>query len=148
MNRKLYYVDTCIWLNLLKKEGDATKGVPYWKIAEDFFQSCFSSSDKEILCSVIVVRELELQLNTRDYYCFLEVINKKNIKIVAALEEDKRCARKLESFYNFTISYYGLLHMTIAKRWTATLITRDKLLLQKSKENNIFACRPEDLSVC
>lgn len=148
MDKKLYYVDTCIWLNLLKKEGDETKGIPYWKIAEDFFKSCFSSTDKKILCSGIVIRELELHLNARDYHFFLDLIHKKNVTIVAILQDDKQSARKLESLYNFTISFYDLVHMNTAKRWNATLITRDKLLLQISKENSVFSCKPEDLRIC
>jgi len=31
-----YYVDTSIWLNFFKKEGDPTKGVPYWQLAKAF----------------------------------------------------------------------------------------------------------------
>ena len=38
MTQKTYYVDSCIWLNLFKKEGDTTKGTPYWKLAKDFLE--------------------------------------------------------------------------------------------------------------
>jgi len=34
----LYYVDSCIWLNLFKKEGDVAKGVPYWEITKKFIE--------------------------------------------------------------------------------------------------------------
>lgn len=36
---KRFYLDTCIWMNLFKKEGNPEKGVPYWKIAKEFINN-------------------------------------------------------------------------------------------------------------
>jgi len=47
-----YYLDSCIWLNLLKKEGDASKGKPYWQIAKDFIDNL--QDDAEIAYSKLV----------------------------------------------------------------------------------------------
>ncbi len=43
---KEYYVETCIWLNFFKKEGDATKGIPYWKLARDFVDQVGDRNEK------------------------------------------------------------------------------------------------------
>ncbi len=145
--KKYLYVDTCIWLNLFKKEGNVTKGVPYWKIAEDFFQCVFSSFSSEILTSGIVTREAEIQLLESQYNSFLDFLEQHTVKIVTVLDEDKKNARKLESSYNFTAGFYDLLHLCIAKRLGAVLVTRDKGLLLLCKENNVVACRPEELEV-
>ena len=58
MVQKSFYIDTCIWLNLFKKEGDPSKGVPYWKIAEDFIDAIMFSQDKEIIYSGFVKLKL------------------------------------------------------------------------------------------
>ena len=58
MAQKTYYVDSCIWLNLFKKEGDPTKGVPYWQLAKDFLKQ-----NNQIIISTIVLKELSYKLN-------------------------------------------------------------------------------------
>ncbi|MBI5072415.1 hypothetical protein HZA99_01210 [Candidatus Woesearchaeota archaeon] len=60
--RKYMYVDTCIWLNLFKKEGDATKEIPYWKIAEEFFAQARRTQEIKVFVSTIVFRELSYKL--------------------------------------------------------------------------------------
>jgi predicted nucleic acid-binding protein len=55
--KKKYYLDTNIWLNLFKKEGDLRKGVPYWKIAKDFIQKVDENEDT-IIVSTIVLKEI------------------------------------------------------------------------------------------
>jgi len=36
--KKRYYIDTCIWLNLFKKEVDSKSGIQYWKFAKDLIE--------------------------------------------------------------------------------------------------------------
>ena len=43
--KKEYYIDSCIWLNMFKNEGDSSKGVPYWKIAKEFIGT-FTANEK------------------------------------------------------------------------------------------------------
>ena len=62
MNTKEYYLDSCIWLNLFKKEGDPAKGVPYWKLAQDFVKQAEGNGDL-IFVSTIVLKELTFKLN-------------------------------------------------------------------------------------
>ena len=61
-----YYIDTCIWLNLLKKEGDPAKGVPYWKIAQDFLERVLFFGH-EVAYSGIILRELQIHLGDGEY---------------------------------------------------------------------------------
>lgn len=62
MSQKSFYVDSCIWLNLFKKEGDSNKGVPFWKIAEDFVRKVMFSEDEEIVYSGLVLREIRFKI--------------------------------------------------------------------------------------
>lgn len=142
-----YYLDTSIWLNLFKKEGDETKGKPYWMIADEFVKGVILSENKEILFSSVVLRELQINLLPEDYrerenYLY------RNPKFsdVAILQEDKAEARKLESKYNFDISFYDLVHLVVSKRLNAILLTRDRKLLEIARDNDVDARKPEDLS--
>lgn len=137
----LYYVDTCIWINLFQKEGDPTKGKPYWEIAGDFILK----HKQEIIYSGIVLRELEINLNRNEFYNRKQFLERSNFQRVSTIEEDKQKARKLESFYEFTISFYDLVHIMIAKRIGAILITRDRQLLKVAEENGIIARKPENI---
>lgn len=140
-----FYIDTCIWLNLFKKEGDENKGFPYWKIAQDFIERVMFSNDKIIIYSGVILRELQIKLSEKEYNKkrdFFE--NEPKLIKVEVLQEDKINARKLESKYNFEISFYDLIHISIVKRLNIILVTRDKQLINIAKENNVCAKRPEE----
>ncbi len=143
-----YYVDTCIWLNLLKKEGDPAKGVPYWKLARDFIESVLCSEQGLIVYSDIVLRELKLKLEEHKYHdaTKLFVREPKCIR-VDVTAEDKAIARKLESHYDFTISFYDMAHLALCKRLSCALVTRDKQLAEIARENGVKANRPEEITI-
>ena len=143
---KAFYVDTCIWLNFFQKEGDESKGIPYWKLAEDFLDKVMFSESNIIIYSDIVLKELQIILSEKEYKearKFLE--NEFKFQWVKILIEDRNEARKLESKYNFEISFYDLIHIAISKRLSFILITRDKQLIDIAKENNIEVKKPEEL---
>jgi len=142
-----YYVDTCIWLNLFKKEGDPTKGKPYWQMAEEFLKKAILTENCHVFYSAIVLRELQLKLSKEEFE-LKERQMKAEPKFIEidALTSDKIETRKLESHYDFQISYYDLLHLTIAKRLNAVLITRDKQLIYAAQEQSIIARKPEDIT--
>ncbi len=88
-----FYVDTCIWINLFKKEGIGN--YPYWKIAKDFLESIEKSKDKEIIISTVVIKELQFRLDLTTYtitHNFLRDI----CTFITPTEEDYVYARKLE----------------------------------------------------
>lgn len=141
-----FYLDSCIWLNLFKKEGDPTKGVPYWKIAEKFIEQVMFSEDKEIIYSELILREIKFSLNNEKLFKekLLFLKGEKKFKFVEVIEEDKILARKLESKSNFEISFYDCLHIAICKRLNFILITRDSLLINFAKDF-IEVQKPENL---
>ena len=146
MAQKSFYVDACIWLNLFKKEGDPTKGSPYWKIAKDFIENIIFSEDKEIFYSGFVLREMQLKLNNDKLYNEKHTFIREEPKFIfiKAIQEDKVLARKLESESEFEISFYDCLHISICKRTNSVLITRDNKLIEFAKDY-IEVQKPEDL---
>jgi predicted nucleic acid-binding protein len=139
---KRYYLDTCIWLNLFKKEGDSTKGAPYWKIAKDFLEQI--KSDEKVIVSTIVLKELIFTAG--DKFELIKSFFKASefIEIIKTVPEDYDFARKLENEDRLRISFYDYLHIAIAKRINALLITRDKDLITKANKL-IQANKPEEL---
>ena len=49
-----YYVDSCIWLNLLNREQNKVHGTPVWKIAKEFLKQ----HQGKIIISDVVFREI------------------------------------------------------------------------------------------
>ena len=139
MAQRAYYVDSCIWLNLFKKEGDSTKGVPYWQLAKIFLEK-----DNEIIVSTIVLKELSYKLENKFEVVKQFFKNNNFIKIIKTNSEDYDLARKYEDEEEFKISFYDYLHVAIAKRLNIPLITRDKDLITFANKH-IEVSKPEDL---
>ncbi|MDD5649872.1 MAG: PIN domain-containing protein [Candidatus Nanoarchaeia archaeon] len=141
-----FYIDSCIWLNLFKKEGDPSKGKPYWEIAEGFIEKVMFSENKEIIYSDLVLKEIKFNLNNeilfKEKLLFLK--REEKFKFIKMVEEDKIFARKLESKSDFTISFYDCLHIAICKRLNFILITRDNLLIDFASDY-IKVQKPENL---
>jgi predicted nucleic acid-binding protein len=135
MEHESYYLDTCIWLNLFFKEGDESKGIPYWKIAEDFIKR-----DVHIIVSTINLKEIELKMDLKPA---LFLFRKRSITPFRTENEDYTLARKFEN-QDKTLSFYDYLHVAIALRRKAILITRDKALLAFAK-SYMEAYKPEEL---
>ena len=142
---KKYFVDTSIWLNLFNREGDSTKGIPYWKLAQTFIENTLFNNDS-IYYSGSVLRELQLRLSVQEYaWAYNFIINLSNTIKLETLQIDKDLARKLESKYSFTISFYDLIHLNISKRLNMILVTRDNELIGIARENGVIAKKPEQL---
>jgi len=140
--QKFYYVDTCIWLNLFKKEGDETKGIPYWKIAQNFIEQV--EEDKNlIIISTITLKELTFTLGDKFDEVKLFFQESDSIKIIKTTPEDYDLAREWEQEHQL-LSFYDYLHVAIAKRLNILLITRDRDLMEFSREY-VKVFKPEDL---
>ncbi|MBT5342669.1 PIN domain-containing protein [Candidatus Woesearchaeota archaeon] len=139
MAQKTYYVDSCIWLNLFKKEGDETKGVPYWKLAKDFIED-----ENNIIVSTIVIKELSFKIEEKLNYVMKFFKDNESIKMIKTVPEDYDLARKFEDEEEVKISFYDYLHVAISKRLNIPLITRDKDLIAFAKKH-IEVYRPEEL---
>jgi len=145
MIQKSFYVDSCIWLNLFKKEGDPTKGIPYWKIAEDFVAKIMFSKDKEIIYSGFILKELKIVLNNEKLFKEkLLFFKEEKFNFVKATEDDYYFARKLESELKYELSFYDCMHIAICKRLNLILVTRDNYLIKFARKY-ISINKPEEL---
>jgi predicted nucleic acid-binding protein len=145
MSQKSFYVDANIWLNLWKKEGDPTKGTPYWQIAETFFEKIMFSDDKEILYSGFILKELKYKLDEKTFEEKQEFLkNEEKFRFAKATQEDYDFGRKLESEFEFKIGFFDCLHIAMTKRLNAILVTRDEEMLKQAKKY-VLADKPENL---
>lgn len=146
MVKKVYYVDSCIWLNLFKEEGDPTKGIPYWMLAKDFIEEVIYSEEGAIIYTGFVLKEIRHKLNDEKLFQDrLEFLKKESkFSFVKATPEDYDFARKLESDFKFEISFFDCMHIAISKRLNAILVTRDELLIEADKRH-VFVNKPENL---
>ena len=146
MEHKSFYLDTCIWLNLFKKEGDSSKGVPYWEIARDFIEKVMFSKNEEIIYSSLILKELKFKICNenilKEKLLFLKEEDK--FRSVEVTEEDYSFARKLESELKYELSFYDCLHIAICKRLNFILVTRDKDLIRIARKY-ISVEKPENL---
>ena len=142
MEQKPYYVETCIWLNLCKKEGDATKGIPYWILTEDFLEQA-DEDDATIFVSTITLKELFFKLG--DKFEELKQFFNENeyIQLIKTTPEDYDLAREFEKNHAL-LSFYDYLHVAICKRLGCPLVTRDRDLIEFAREH-IDVSKPEDL---
>ena len=135
MSKKQFYVDSCIWLNLFKKEGNPAKGKPYWEIAKDFIEKVRNSQNEELIYSKLVLKEIKFKLNDDKLFKEkLDFFEKEKFGFVNVLKEDKSFARKLESKSGFEISFYDCMHIAICKRLNCILVTRDNMLIDFAEE--------------
>lgn len=82
MAQKTYYVDSCIWINLFKKEGDQSKGVSYWKLAKDFIKI------SNIIVSTIVIKELSFKIEDKLSLAMTFFRDNESIKMIKTFPED------------------------------------------------------------
>lgn len=138
-----YYVDSCIYLNLWKKEVDESGNI-LWKSAKDFFEK-IENENSIIYYSGFLLKELMFILNNEDYLNKRELFdNSPNFKKVILSQEEYDLARKIKN-YNLDISLYDIIHMLLAKKTSSILITRDKSLMRIAKKYSIRVKKPEEI---
>jgi predicted nucleic acid-binding protein len=140
-----FYVDTCVYLNLWKKEGDASLGTPYWILAKRFFER-FENKEVIFYYSEFVLRELQSKLTAEEFYEILKMFKENKFKKIYSSEEDVARAREIESDIAYYISFYDILHILLSKRSDSVLITRDKKLIEIAGRYSVIAKRPEEHS--
>lgn len=145
MAKKSFYIDSCIWLNLFKKEGDQTKGVPYWFIAKTFIERVMLS-DNEIVYSGFVLKELKFKLDDALFKEKLHFFKEAGFKFIKATEQDYSLAREIETELDYGLSFFDCLHIALCKRLACTLVTRDLALIAFAKKH-ISADLPEKLII-
>ena len=124
---KSYYADSCIYLNLWKKEVDEY-GNKLWEFAKDFFEKA-ESEEAIIYYSGFLLKEFLFLLSTEEYLQKRELFDSSpNFKKVMLSKEEYESAGKI-SKANRQLSFYDVIHMLLAKKTSSILVTRDKLLI-------------------
>ncbi|NQU51984.1 MAG: PIN domain-containing protein [Bacteroidetes bacterium] len=138
-----YYIDSCIYLNLWKKEIDNSKA-PLWKFAKNLFEKI--DEDKSIIYySGFLLKELMFILSTEEYLSKRELFEASfNFEKVFMSKEEYSSALNIKNKNNKT-SLYDIIHMLLAKKTNSILVTRDKILIQLSKRYSVNVRRPEEL---
>ena len=140
--KKRYYIDTCIWLNLFKKEVDSKSGIQYWKFAKDLIEEIEEKQDNMII-STIVLKELYFTINEK-FQDIKEFFKESDfIQIIKTDPTDYDLARKWEK-EDGKLSFYDYLHVAISKRLNLHLITRDEALIIFAK-SHVNVSKPERL---
>jgi len=142
---KYYYVDSCIYLNLWKKEFDFS-GNLLWNFAKDFFEKA-QSENSVIYYSGFLLKELMFVLDEKEFIGKLELFNYSPgfVRITLTKEEYEE-AQKLKDRINSNISLFDIIHALLAKKTNSILVTRDRDLIEFAKNINIEAKKPEELS--
>jgi len=139
-----FYVDTCIYLNLWQKEGNERVGIPYWKLAKDFFEK-LDNENTATYYSGFLLKELKFILKEEEFSKKRILFNSSpNFKKISLSYDEFVRARRIESKLNFEISFYDIIHLLLAKKTSSILVTRDKKLLETAKKYGVKAGKPED----
>jgi len=145
MTQKSFYVDSCIYLNLWQEEGDPSKGIPYWKIAKDFFEK-FDNEETIIYYSGFLLKELKFILTEEEFNNKRKLLDSRpNFRKIDISDEELSKARKIESELNYEISFFDIIHLLLSIKTNSILVTRDRKLLDISKNYEAVAKRPEEL---
>lgn len=137
-----YYVYSCIYLNLWKKEVDE-KGNPLWKFAKEFFEKA-EDENSIVYYSGYLLKELMFVFDEKRFIDKLELFNfSPNFKRVNLTKEEYEIAKKIKK-ENIEISFYDIIHMLLAKQTNSVLITRDNFLIDLAKRYRVGVKRPEE----
>jgi predicted nucleic acid-binding protein len=139
----MFYVDSCVYLNLWQKEVSKA-GRPLWKFALDFFDYA-EKENKVIYVSGFVLKELGFVLDEAEFEAKRQIFNDETrFRRIIATPEDYDNARRLESETGFEISFFDCMHIVLAKKTGVTLITRDGDLIKAASPHCVVS-RPEDI---
>ncbi|MBU2638262.1 MAG: type II toxin-antitoxin system VapC family toxin [Nanoarchaeota archaeon] len=141
LDNKGFYVDSCIYINLWRKEEGKDKK-RLWEIAEQFFSR---HEQDRIYYSGFILKELQFVLKADEFKkCRLAIIARLNFRRLFLSNSEMANARKIESEINYEISFYDIIHMLLAKQANAILITRDRKLIKIAARYFVNAKLPEE----
>ncbi len=136
-----YYVDSCIYINLWNAEETPTLKLD--KIAERFFKH--AEEDKvPMYYSGFVLKELRFILKASAFEKQCLLFKRFLFMRVVADDVDYASGRNLGRKSGFTISFYDCMHIVLAKKIDAILVTRDNALLRFAQPY-VSALKPEQL---
>lgn len=138
-----YYVDTCIYLNLWKRE--TRQGMPFWKFAFDFLEKV-KLSKNIIYYSDFILKELSFQLTEKEFEEKTKIFHQNHFKKIFISRKEYGYAREIESEINFEISFFDILHLLLAKQTRSILVTRDNKLISIAKRYDVKVGKSEDFT--
>ena len=138
-----YYVDTCIYVNLFKKEI-VENGFSYCEIAKKFFDKADRQGDL-IYYSGYLLKELSFVLGDS---LFVENIPfylySGNFVKVKFTRDEYEIVKEIYST-NIGVSFFDVVHMLLARKNKSTLITRDRELMELCEKFNVLTKTPEQI---
>jgi len=138
-----YYVDSCVYLNLWKKEVDGD--IQLWKLAKEFFEKA-EDENSIIYYSGFLLKELMFTLDEELFIDKLEMFNRSaGFKRITLTKEEYEEAQRLKNVATSDISFFDVIYTLLAKKTNSILITRDKELSEFARSLNVETRKPEDI---
>ena len=140
-----FYVDTCIYLNLWRKE--VFGGEHLWKFALDFFKNA-ENNNSTIYYSGFILKEMLFILGEKEYLQKRFALeDAKNFKKIELTKDEFKLAQRIKEKSTDNLSFFDIIHLLLAKKTNSTLITRDNLILENAKEFSVNATKPEEVTI-
>ncbi len=137
-------MDTCIYLNLWKKEVDENNN-PLWFYAKNFFEFAEMNKSK-IFYSGFILKEFLFLLSTEEYLGKREFLEENKLFEKTVLkEEEYKEALAIKNKINTNCSLFDVIHIILAKKTDSVLITQDKELLWLARCYNLTAKTPQEV---
>lgn len=144
MIKKLYYVDSCIWLNIFNDEDYPSRGIYLSTESRIFITRIALSENEGIVLSGFVLKEVKHKIADSVMSDKFIIYMKRYSTFIHASDDDYSFARKLESESGFTISFYDCMHIALCLKHSCILVTRDKRLIELANKY-IITKMPEEV---
>ncbi len=128
-----YYVDSCIWLNLLNRERTIIQGLPVWKIAEEFLKQ----KKGNIVVSEKIIREISDKIDKEQVQEMA-----KYAETVEMTREEYAFAQESESKEDYNLSFFDCMHIAMCTKKNLILVTRDRELITRGNKY-VLTAKPE-----
>jgi predicted nucleic acid-binding protein len=139
-----FYADTCIYLNLWKKEVDEN-GKPLWLFAKKFFELADLEGFR-IFYSGFILKEMLFLLSSGEYLEKRAFIEENRIFERASLnEEEYKKAIELKNKTPTNCSLFDIIHLLLAKKTNSILVTQDRELLDLADYYTLIAKTPQEI---
>jgi len=130
-----YYIDTCIWIDLYENREDNFR--PLGEFALQFLS--YLNCEDVIFYSKLTLKELRKKYSDKAIASIFEIV-KDNLVFIEFLEEDFVNSKIILS--SGLVHYSDAMHIALARRVSAVLVTRDKEILISGL---IDSHKPEEL---
>jgi predicted nucleic acid-binding protein len=131
-----YYLDTCIWRDYIENRSDRFRPLGDWALR--FIKNAVAA-ESIIVYSDLIVEELSIRFDDEMIRRMLNVVPTALLLKITITQKDLQLAASLARTHRIPVN--DALHAVLAKRSSATLITRDKHFTDLHLQVN----KPEEL---